>query len=305
MSSRESVVDVGIIGGGPAGAGAARLLALWGHSVTLVGRAAPHPSVAESLPPSSFKLLQQIGVREAVEAAGFPRSTGNSVLWDDGESLRPESFPGDGHGVQVRRDLLDRLLLAEAARAGVTIRRGSVRGVARDVAQGTSRVRYDTTRGEATLSSRWVLDCSGRTCLTSRRDRGPNDTPRTLALIATWERPAWPLLDASHTLVESYLDGWAWSVPLSTRRRQLAVMVDPPRVRARAPLTAWYHAELAKTAWLCGLVGDARRVREPWARDASAYIVSTVAEEGVLRVGDAASFVDPLSSYGVKKALAS
>jgi len=43
----------------------------------------------------------------------------------------------------------------------------------------------------------------------------------------------------------------------------------------------------------------------PWARDASPYTATRVAESGMLLVGDAASFVDPLSSYGVKKALAS
>ena len=44
---------------------------------------------------------------------------------------------------------------------------------------------------------------------------------------------------------------------------------------------------------------------EPWARDASPYSAHHVGELGVLLVGDAASFIDPLSSFGVKKALAS
>ena len=78
MSSRELTVDAVVIGGGPAGSSAAHLLALWGHSVTLLWRPAPRPAVAESLPPSSFKLLDRIGVREVIERAAFPRSTGNS-----------------------------------------------------------------------------------------------------------------------------------------------------------------------------------------------------------------------------------
>src|SRR5437868_3333964 len=80
MSSRELTVDAVVIGSGPAGSSAARLLALWGHSVTLLSRPAPRPAVAESLPPSSFKLLDRIGVREVIEGAAFPRSTARGVL---------------------------------------------------------------------------------------------------------------------------------------------------------------------------------------------------------------------------------
>src|SRR6185436_18312361 len=43
----------------------------------------------------------------------------------------------------------------------------------------------------------------------------------------------------------------------------------------------------------------------PWARDASPYDATRFADDGVLLVGDAASFIDPLSSFGMKKALAS
>ena len=306
MSSRELTVDAVVIGSGPAGSSAARLLALWGHSVTLLSRPAPRPAVAESLPPSSFKLLDRIGVREVIERAAFPRSTGNSVKWDDGETPRVELFPDKSCGLQVRRDLLDRLLLREAARAGATIRRAGVRDVIPEEGGDMSRVGFGTAGGSAIVRARWVLDCSGRARLSSRHDRpAPNATPRTLALICTWERTAWPITDASHTLVESYDEGWAWSVPLSRRRRQIAVMLDPPRGRSRESLGQRYHAELAKTNWLRDVSAGARTVSGPWARDASAYIARSIGEQRLLRVGDAASFVDPLSSYGIKKALAS
>ena len=53
------------------------------------------------------------------------------------------------------------------------------------------------------------------------------------------------------------------------------------------------------------LVEDATLVDAPWGCDASPYSAAATADEGMLLVGDAASFVDPLSSFGVKKALAS
>jgi hypothetical protein len=84
-------------------------------------------------------------------------------------------------------------------------------------------------------------------------------------------------------------------------------MVDP-RVtdleRGHA-ITACYEAELAKTSALRRLLDRATRVTAPRGCDASLYHAPTCGGPGVLLVGDAASFIDPLSSYGVKKALAS
>jgi len=57
-----------VIGGGPAGSTAARLLAEWGHSVTLVAKQDGRPNLAESLPPSVAKLLEHVG---AFDAVGF------------------------------------------------------------------------------------------------------------------------------------------------------------------------------------------------------------------------------------------
>src|SRR4051812_25680038 len=62
-------IDVAVLGGGPAGAAAARLLASHGHRVAVLTRAPARPALAESLPPSVAKLLDRIGVRAAVDAA--------------------------------------------------------------------------------------------------------------------------------------------------------------------------------------------------------------------------------------------
>jgi hypothetical protein len=56
---------------------------------------------------------------------------------------------------------------------------------------------------------------------------------------------------------------------------------------------------------LVRLLADAVRTSDVHARDASPYGAHRVSGDGLLLVGDAASFVDPLSSFGVKKAMAS
>src|SRR5262249_12083699 len=63
----------------------------------------------------------------------------------------------------------------------------------------------------------------------------------------------------------------------------------------------------AKAPFLAERIATSRatRVGMPWACAASIYDCVRAADEGVLLVGDAASFIEPLSSAGVKKALLS
>ena len=311
-----NVLDVAVIGGGPAGAAAARLLATHGHSVVVLTRTPARPPVAESVAPSVGKLLDRIGVRGVMDAAGFVRATGNTVWWADREP-RVESFGAGSLGWQVRRDAFDRVLLDEARQGGATIvQRALVREVSR-ASDGTSVVHYDARGRTRSLAARWVLDCTGRAGLLARREwRRPDAAGRTLALLGVWERRGgWNTVpDETHTLVESYEEGWAWSVPVSRNRRYVTVMVDPAitpirRDHSADTLEGVYRAELAKATRLNDLVQygppHARLVSSVFARDASGYDATRFGEPGLLLVGDAASFVDPLSSYGIKKALSS
>ena len=336
-------VDVAVVGGGPAGASAARLLAAWGRSVLLLTKSdSGHPSLAESLPPSCRKVFDAVGVREAVEAAGFLTTGGNTVCWE-GARPRAATF-GGGRGLQVLRRDFDRVLLAEAERAGAAVRTGvTVRDVAvpdaADRPEATVALHGRDERGRAvTAHARFVLDCSGRAGVVARRHRTRVQAGETtLALVGVWRCPdRWPLPDCApgdggggvdppgagsdaapsgdavpgddaQTVVEAYADGWAWSVPVSPQRRYVTVMVDPRTTRAdRAEsLRARYLAELRKTTHLARATGGASLEGPPWACDASQYGARRFGGPGFLLVGDAATFIDPLSSFGVKKAMAS
>jgi clorobiocin biosynthesis protein Clo-hal/halogenation protein CepH len=284
--------EVLILGGGPAGAAAGRLLAAWGHRVRLITKPeAPGPSLGVSLPPSTTKLFDLLGVQGAIEDARFVRSSGNTVWW--GVESRVESFASGQHGWQAPLGSLARVLLTAAQASGVEIER---------------RV---ASEGEvAGTPAALVLDCTGRAGLIARARAGRQYEAalRTVALLGVWRlEGGWPVPDDSHTLIESYEDGWAWSVPTEPGVRHVAVMVDPRvtdlvRGGGRAQV---YDAEIGKTKKFAALLRDATLEGGPWGWDASRDSSNRYSGDGWLAVGDAGSFIDPLSSVGVKKALAS
>ncbi len=308
MSSAKEMpgCDVAVIGGGPAGSAAARLLATWGRDVTLLtGVDDRSRDLAVSVPPSAAKLLEQIGVLDAVDAAGFVRSTGNTVWWGHREP-RSQSFAAGHRGYQVRHSAFDGLLRSAAAAGGASV-------VAADVAAADvdgESVRLRVQRGETTqkLSARFVLDASGRQGVIARPEGlRREDGPRTFALVGEWEHPdGWDVRDDTHTLVESFADGWAWSVPVGEQFRYLTCMLDPATSDAgEGNLGERYTTALQRTRVFRRLLAGARPVGSQWGCDASWYRCRRASGDRFLLVGDAASFVDPLSSFGVQKALGS
>jgi len=311
MAPRE--YDAIVIGAGPAGCGAARLLAAWSHRVLLVDRPGGQSRLlAESIPPSAQKILAALGLLQAIEDAGFTLWRGNTVWWGE-DSPRIETFPPGAAGYQVERRRLDDLLRRLAEQSGADVRTGLVRDVR--LAGGDSEkfalpsVTIESAGEVSHASAPFVLDCSGRTGVIARHALRRSDSPaRTVALAGVWtaER-GFDGVDPTHTLVASYEDGWAWSVATSAHTRYLTAMVDPERTDLARGASALdvYVTETSKVRAFAGMIGTARLVDGPWGADASPYSARDYAGRDFLLVGDAGSFIDPLSSFGVKKALAS
>lgn len=304
--------DVAVVGAGPAGSTIGRLLAEWGYSVLILTKPeGRNPSLAESLPPSSRKLLHFLGILDHLDRRQFYRTTGNTAWWGQAQG-RVERFLGapDTSGFQVLRSDFDQLLLQLAETAGARVcRNATVRHV--DIgAAGPASLEYETANGaKSRVTSRFILDCSGRAGVIARKGfRRKEHRYSTVAIAGVWGRDAgWDLEDETHTLIETYQDGWAWSVPISAQVRHFTVMLDPrvTEIARGKELEVIYRAELDKTREFRKVLSGATRQSPSWACDASLYSAQCFAGSNFLLVGDAASFIEPLSSFGVKKALAS
>ena len=164
--------------------------------------------------------------------------------------------------------------------------------------------------GQSTsVSASFVLDCSGRAGVLARK-RSPRShlvAPHDCARRHLAGAPAsGPSTSDTQTLVASYADGWAWSVPTEPGVRYFTVMVDPARTDLARDSSSRniYLPELAKARAFGPMLERGALVgRSMGRRRVAVRRRPRTPAPGFLLVGDAASFIDPLSSFGVKKAL--
>ena len=280
--------EVCVIGGGPAGATVARRLAELGHAVTVIERALfPRRRIGESLPPSILPVLDALGLRAAIENAGFLRPSGSIVRWSSERALR-RPF-GTEKGFHVDRGRFDVLLLDAAIRRGVQVLQPMRAGRPRRAARGWT-VPAHGDRGEVTIHARALVDASGR------RPRG-RAAPSTLALWGYWRDV--PRGDDNAPRVEAARDAWYWGAPLPDGSFNAAVFVD-----FRAGVAKRYRAYLAGSELLRHCL-DGVLDGGVHACDATPYVDDEPIGADHLRVGEASYAIDPLASQGVQHALSS
>jgi flavin-dependent dehydrogenase len=307
MSSVPPVYDVIIIGGGPAGSAAGRLLASWGHRTLVIARPGDRArGLAESIPPSARKLLSTLSVLEVIEDAAFSPNRGNVVWWGTADG-RLEGFgeTTSDAGIQVFRPHFDELLLRQAADAGAAVRLASVRAV-HFQEDSLATVECHSTNEAHRLTARFVVDCSGRAGVIARRGLRVYEPGHcTQAFLGLWRGGNWPAGGDDRTWVETYNDGWAWSLAISPTMQQVGVMVDGTATRrTRGPTMAHtYLAEVGNTHHLRAATAGAV-LDHSWACDASLYSARTFTGPQFLLAGDAGCTIDPPSASRRRSPLA-
>jgi flavin-dependent dehydrogenase len=294
-------VDVCVIGGGPAGAALARRLAQLGYSVVVVEKHSfPRSHVGESLVGGISPLLDVLGVRNAIESAGFLRPESATVRWAG--RVEQRATPGEP-GFQVNRGRFDEILLTAAAQAGarvlqpaqaVSIERSGDHGWLSNIRHGATGV---------TVKSRFVADATGRQGLLGGTKRRTSE--RTLALYAYWK---YPTVDGADTRVEAGEESWYWGAPLPGGEFNATVFIDSLNYRefvSRAgSREACYESLIARSELLAECLRGVR-IGPVRACDATQQCDEMPATPDTIKVGEAAFTIDPLSSQGVQAAIGS
>lgn len=280
--------DVLIVGAGPAGSSAAIALAGLGYRVLIADRARfPRPHIGESLPPKIDRLLDILGVKAELERAAFLRMRGTTI-YQDGRATTHDFDPDPRVlGYQVDRARFDGLLLDRARALGATVLEETL-----------------ISDPRAFAATRFVIDASGqRSTLAKLFGARRREAIRTVAITGYYRGARTPEnFPAENTLFEMRPDGWLWSVLLSDGRRNITVGLDPELLRARKTEEV-YHSFVAASELLSGLIQGCVLDGELTGHDATWYSSDRYAGEDFLLAGDSASFIDPLTSHGVYKAM--
>jgi flavin-dependent dehydrogenase len=300
--------DAIVIGGGPAGSSAATWLSRAGRKVLLLEKERfPREHIGESLLPGVLPYLDSLGVRDAVEAAGFEKKEGQTLVWGgDGEPWHIDFKELDVYPYSyfVERARFDELLLRHSAKCGTTVREQCA--VKEIVFENGRAVGVKLASGES-VSGSFVIDASGQSALTARGGDliKPVAGLKNVAVWAYWENAKrLPPPRRQNFLTASIRDGWIWVIPLGDKT-SIGVVTSHRSQGARSkegPL-AWYERTLREAGPVAPLLEGATRVTDVrGARDWS-YRAKFTSGPGILLIGDAACFIDPILSTGVHLAM--
>lgn len=311
--------DVVVVGGGPGGSTVSTLVAMQGHRVLLLEKEEfPRYQIGESLLPSTVHgICRLLGVSEELEKASFMPKRGGTFRW--GTSPEPwtfsfsvsETFSGPTSlAYQVERMKFDQILLDNARDKGVEVREKSS---VVDVVEEDGRVRgvlysdADGVRHE--VRSRFVVDASGNKSRIHSRIGGTrhySDFFQNIALFGYFEGgKRLPAPNSGNILCAAFDAGWFWYIPLTDEltsvgavlRREALERVQGDREKAllslidECPLIAEYLSGARRVK--SGPYGEVR-VRKDYS-----YCQDTFWRPGMVLVGDAACFIDPVFSSGV------
>jgi flavin-dependent dehydrogenase len=307
--------DVVVIGGGPGGSSTAGLLAKRGHRVLVLEREKfPRYHIGESLITGTLPTLEELGLRGRMDAMGFTRKYGGTLLWGKGQGVWDFRFNEAAdyeYSFQVRRADFDALLLTRARELGVcVIEEATVKEPVFDGERVTG-VTY-TRKGDPAVhraNCRFLVDASGQTHVLARRFDliEWHDDLRNIAVWTYFQGcKRYGGTRAGDIITENRPSGWFWFIPLSDGTTSVGY-VTPIEEYQKSGMTLeeLHTTELAKAKEVRSMTEGAVRVSgyrniKDWS-----YTCSRFHGPGWALVGDAAAFIDPLLSTGVTLAMRS
>lgn len=302
-----------IIGGGPAGSTAAALLARQGWCVKLFEKETfPRFHIGESLLPYNRRIFEELGVSEELAACKFPRKTGTQFHLGNGSkaiklAFKDSRFVKELSAVQVERATFDHVLLKNAAKHGAEVLEGvSVTGFEESAERVKATVK--SASGEVlTHEGDFLIDASGQSNLTGNLtdSRVYHPSLKKISVFSHYENVRLDEGDrAGDTIIVREANRWYWIIPVAEGKASVGVVSDKDEFSKSGLNPEKYLAERLKGCKVVAerMSGACQLMPAKVVRDFS-YTNTSLAKGRVVRVGDAAGFVDPIFSSGVYLAM--
>ena len=312
--------DVIVIGGGPAGATVAALVAQKGHRVVIYEREHfPRFHIGESLIPCTYHPLERLGMLPKLKASHFVRKHSVQFITQHGKLSEPFYFEDhrpheSSYTWQVYRQEFDVMMLDNAREHGVTVHEGArVLDVIfdGDRAVGVEVLLEDGTRQES--RAKVIVDATGQHSMIMRK-LNLRDWDPVLKKSAIWTYYEGAFRDSGKdegaTIIMQTKDkaGWFWYIPLQNNLTSVGVVAGHEYLfknRASNDLGAIFAEEVERCPGVQPRIAGGKRTTQYFSAREYSYKARQTAGAGWTLVGDAYGFLDPLYSSGVLLALQS
>ncbi len=308
--------DVAVIGGGPAGAATAALLARKGRDVVVFEKD-HHPRfhIGESLIPQTLPLLEKLGVLDQVDKTVGLLKPGANFYSDTHPNVQQTYYFREAwdkqwpHAYEVRRSEFDKMLFDNAQASGARTFEGARVASVDFESDGSSRVQVRLRNGEEqSWTARYVVDASGRDTMLSSKHKlkRKNRRHNSAAIFGHYRNvPRQEGEDEGNITVYWFEHGWFWLIPLKGGIMSVGAVCWPEYLKTRDCSPAEFLERTWKLSPSLGKrMANAELEGEVRATGNFTYLSKAAAGKGYLLVGDAFAFLDPVFSSGVHLALA-
>ncbi len=303
------MIDVLVIGAGPAGSVSASMLHQAGLSVRVVEREKfPRFVIGESLLPRCMEVLQDAKFLDAIKSRNFQEKSGAKFM--KGDKISDFNFSdqySDGWKWtwQVQRADFDLTLITEVEKMGVPVNfETTVTAIEfkEEESSETTVQRKDGT--EEKISARFIVDASGYGRVIPRLfklDKPSSLDPRK-AVFAHVKDPNRNEYDEPNRIIAvMYAPGvWTWIIPFSTGITSLGFVGGYDFFKTLPESQAdQFRTCINGNAYLKKRFGDVEWVFEPRKLEAWSATTDKFYGKGFVLTGNVTEFLDPIFSSGV------
>lgn len=312
-----------IVGGGPAGASAAAILAEHGHGVLVLEREKfPRYHIGESMIPFTYGPMERLGLIPMMKQSAFQKKYSVQFVAPNGKASQPFYFFNryDRETVaqtwQVLRSEFDEILLNHARTKGAeVVEEITVKELLREKGDSGQRVvgvrAQSKAGGLVEFRAPITLDCTGKESFTAVRNNWRAKDPY-LNKVAVWTyyhgSKREPGLDEGQTTVAMIPEkGWFWHIPQHNDMVSVGVVAEGKyltRGGVKDPKTI-FHREVEENLWIKDHLSVGEQVGDYFITSEYSFHSRYCGCEGLLLVGDAFAFLDPVFSSGLMLALKS